>query len=578
MTRFYITASKTENTTTPIYNSLPLIPVDIVKGSVTRSITVKTFLYANKDGITLPLIFQTTNAPYEEVVIDFSIRQMASFSDSEKQYLNGEKETYEFTRFSYDKAHWVVSQNRVRFKRREKSSNFYIENIPAAVTGDKLEIDLSLSGVDASSYTLPVSSLVMDLNPYDPTPASILSLDAQTLGLSFGEFSFTVDKLAYVFCAVGFHHLPEPQMEMIRFAEVADELRYSQVQIKRSYTSDGFKGSIRFDGLEFDTKYSLYCFAMNLNRIFSIGWTRLDFRTERPHSLAEFGLEIEQDSVSENLRVEYLKRLSILMEISADRLIYKTTCTGEPLDESYVASKETSLLWFYLLPEIKGQKENLISPIRILRNTLKPRTDDIKKFIPKLSSRGVVNIKSLNGREPLLGFRPKVVEIGFTSVTLEMGFNLCGWIQFLPIFLENSRWFRATNNVLYFFENQKIRNEIEKEILFFPYGSSILQVNELLRDQEYLKHRHQIDYTDFNSRLTSVSENIIPTQTDPTKSMLCTHFTCRSLAKEPLTYRHAVLLGHHPQALLPKPVPNFAQTGRAKSVHISFVVALFQPV
>ena len=209
------------------------------------------------------------------------------------------------------------------------------------------------------------------------------------------------------------------------------------------------------------------------------------------------------------------------MEISQDRLIYKTTCEGEPLDESYKATKGTTLLWYYLLPEVKGKKENLISPIRTLRNSLKPKTDDILKFIPKLSSRGVVNIKSLNGDSPLLNFRPKVSDIGFTSVTLEVGFNICGWIRFLPIFLDNSRWFRATNNVLYFFENQKIRNEYEKEILFFPYGSSILQVNELLKTQEYLEIKHQIDYLDFNSRLTSVSENNIPTQSDSLKSIFC---------------------------------------------------------
>ena len=457
--RFYITASKTENTTTPIYNKLPLIAVDVVKGSVSRSISVKTFLYANKDGITLPLIFETTNAPYEEVIINFDIKQMQPFPDNQKEFLNGEKETYHFTKFNYDTKNWVVSQNRVRFKRREKNSDFYIENIPADIPDSKLEINLTLSGVDASSYSLPVSSLVIDLNPIDLTPAIILSLDADELGLSFGDFSFLVDKLAYVFCAVGFHNLPEPKMEQIRHAEIAEELKYSQVQIKRSHTSDGFKGKIRFDGLEFDTKYSLYCFAMNLNRVFSVGWTRLDFRTERPHSLAEFGLEIEQDSVSQNLKVEYLKRLSILMEISQDRLIYKTTCEGEPLDESYKATKGTTLLWYYLLPEVKGKKENLISPIRTLRNSLKPKTDDILKFIPKLSSRGVVNIKSLNGDSPLLNFRPKVSDIGFTSVTLEVGFNICGWIRFLPIFLDNSRWFRATNNVLFFFENQKIRNE-----------------------------------------------------------------------------------------------------------------------
>jgi hypothetical protein len=257
---------------------------------------------------------------------------------------------------------------------------------------------------------------------------------------------------------------------------------------------------------------------MNLNRVFSVGWTRLDFTTERPHSLAEFGLEIEQDSVSENLKIEYLKRLSILMEIPQDRLIYKTTCPGEPLDESYSPAEGTSLLWFYLLPQIVGKKENLISPIRTLRNSLKPRVDDIVKFIPKLSSRGVVNIKSLNGDSPLLNFRPKVTEIGFTSITLEVGFNICGWIRFLPIFLEDSRWLTGTNNILYFFENQKIRNEYDNGILFFPYGSSILQVNELLKEQEYIKNKHQIDYADFNSRLTSVSENIIPTQTDSTKS------------------------------------------------------------
>lgn len=491
----------------------------MVKGTVSRQIEVKTFLYANKDGITLPLPFQTTNAPYEEVIVNFSIAQMTPFPTNQQEYLNGEKETYEFTRFKYDTRNWVISQNRIRFKRREKTASFYIENIPANISDSQLEISLSLSGVDASSYSLPVTNLVIPLNPPDPLPASILSLDIDDLGLSFGNFSFKIDKLAYVYCAIGFHNLPQPEMEMIRYAEIADELKYSSVQVRRSYTSDGFKGFISFENLEFDTKYSLYCFAMNLNRIFSVGWTRLDFTTERPHSLAEFGLEIEQDSVSENLKLEYLKRLSILMEIPQDRLIYKTTCSGEILDESYSGGQGTTLLWFYLLPQITGKKENLISPIRTLRNSLKPRIDDIVKFIPKLSSRGVVNIKSLNGDTPLYKFRPIVTDIGFTSVTIEVGYNICGWIRFLPIFLEDSRWLRATNNILYFFENQKVRNEYEKEVLFFPYGSSILQVNELLRTQEYVEMNHQIDFLDFNSRLSSVSENLIPQQSDPSKSI-----------------------------------------------------------
>ena len=174
---FYITWSTTGDSVIKYYSTLRKTPVVITKGVLFRYIDIESTLYANRDGMSIPIVVSTPNPPYSQVVIDISIINDTGLVE--------------------------LSDTSVKLNRGQYAASFYIKHINQDYREDFIELSFSLTGEDATSFILNTTSLKIQVNPRDIEPPIITSMELVDINRSSANILIKADKLAYIYCAYG---------------------------------------------------------------------------------------------------------------------------------------------------------------------------------------------------------------------------------------------------------------------------------------------------------------------------------------------------------------------------------------
>ena len=154
------------------------------------------------------------------------------------------------------------------------------------------------------------------------------------------------------------------------------------------------------------------------------------------------------------------------MEVDPSRLIEKTLCPGDSFDSLY--SNDTTFITYYLKPDLKEEDEEL-RPIRLIRKLNQNRVQ-IQKFIPKLIDTDFLKMEQVKENEPFYGNRPRIVETGYTYIAFNISSTTCGMSSGIGIKSTMSNWFYATNNTLFYYENNILMNKTTGSQDYYPFG------------------------------------------------------------------------------------------------------------
>lgn len=176
--RFYITFGKSGDYSLHLYATIRKLAVDVVASSTPRLVFVPSPLYANLQGLSLPLKFYTDHPPYEAVKISLQIA--SSWGGSA-----------------------TLSKNQLVISRFAAMDSFVISEIQPSPDDSPLEIELELLGPDSPSFTLSAPKITVPLQPLDPSPPELLELTLRQLNRTGAVYYVRADKLAYIYCVYG---------------------------------------------------------------------------------------------------------------------------------------------------------------------------------------------------------------------------------------------------------------------------------------------------------------------------------------------------------------------------------------
>ena len=346
--RFYLTFTKSGDSLYNYYTLPKKIPVEIVKGIFIREISISSTVYVNRGGLSIPLEIKTYNPPYEQILIDIKVLS------NNQQYFKLSKTTVELSKgqFKSDSKFLDISEN----------LNDY-----------QIEVLFSLRGKDVSSFELKNDRIIIPVNNIDEEEATIKEIEIVETTRSNIRLKIVVDKLAYIYCVIGYKFMPVVDFDTVFNRIVTDEIELSKPRFFESYVkTNEFIGFLDIDNLTAGMEYTMYCFAMNLNRIKSSNFQKIHLKANDPQRSATFTLKINEEYVSLNLRQEYLKRLSALMEIQSIRLKEKGECLEK--SEEFIPKIGETYIKYYLKPDLNEEDEEL-EPIKLVRklNTKKKR-------------------------------------------------------------------------------------------------------------------------------------------------------------------------------------------------------------
>lgn len=436
--RFYLTFSKSGDLIQKFYAPIPKFPVDIVKGTVTRTVTPSTTLYINKGGISVPLYIDVPNPPYDVVSVNISP------SDGT----------------------FVLNTTLLSFSKSTSRLYYYVQQSSADFAGTSFNLALTLGGTDSSSYQLSASTINIQVKPADPDPAPFV--DMLVLENNRGNVKIKVksNKLAYVYCATGYQYMPEPTYTMVKNKNLSSTYQFSKPIYHSGYVdTSSFEGVVVIDGLTPSYYYTTYCYTMNLNGVPSLTYSRLSFQNKAPQRIATFTMKINQPTVSQELREEYVKRLATLMQIETPRLAEKLFCKSE----APVGSEaNTTYITYYVMPDPTNNEDD-ISPINLVRSLNKQRSN-IVKFIPTLDAGNLLVMKEVKVTPPTFRTRPIMDRRGTDWMTINVTSSVCGYAMVAAQPIQGTRWLLSTNSTLFFFENQIIKGTYSVDKEFYPYG------------------------------------------------------------------------------------------------------------
>ena len=173
--RFYLTFTKTGDIQPTYYASVPKVPVDVVSVSTLKNIVAEASLYANLDGMSIPMMVYTDNAPYKEVIISITIANDLL-------------------------GHVTLSTSQVTLSKNSNKDYFYVSQIDPSYPNSDLTFQFSLSGVDQPSFQLANVNTVVPVNPTDATNPELLDMSIVNITRSSMSFNVVCDRLCYIHC------------------------------------------------------------------------------------------------------------------------------------------------------------------------------------------------------------------------------------------------------------------------------------------------------------------------------------------------------------------------------------------
>ena len=122
--------------------------------------------------------------------------------------------------------------------------------------------------------------LPITINPADPDPAPFAEFKIIENNRGKVKLFIKSTKLAYVYCVVGYIYMPEPTYKETKGRNLTDNIyNYSMPLYYEGYLDTAaFEGTIILDGLSPSTEYTVYCYTMNLNRVPSTTFNKINFK------------------------------------------------------------------------------------------------------------------------------------------------------------------------------------------------------------------------------------------------------------------------------------------------------------
>ena len=142
------------------------------------------------------------------------------------------------------------------------------------------------------------------------------------------------------------------------------------------------------------------------------------------------------------------------MGISSNRLYEIPPCKNKA--SSIPSQANTTYISYYLAPDLKEEDGDL-SPYNYIFSLNQIR-DQIIKFIPKLQNSDFLNMQEVAEEKPLYTYRPKLIEVGYYNIAFNISSTTCGQGFAIIESIYFSKWYFATNNTLFLYENQQLIN------------------------------------------------------------------------------------------------------------------------
>lgn len=141
-----------------------------------------------------------------------------------------------------------------------------------------------------------------------------------------------------------------------------------------------------------------------------------------PQKPAEFIMQIEQDSVAPDLKIEILSRLAQMISITSSRLIERTSDCAQTQDALFYNAANTTYFHVYLLPDPTNEN-NYNTPL-LLVNNLNSRTTEIQQFIPRLADGDLLQMDELDEDIPTFIVRPSFTTSLYTYISISVSLLL----------------------------------------------------------------------------------------------------------------------------------------------------------
>ncbi|EAS00909.2 transmembrane protein, putative (macronuclear) [Tetrahymena thermophila SB210] len=448
---FYITWSKTGDTFPPTYADLRRTQINMVSGTLLRSVRIENIPYIPQDGESYPLYLRVPNPPYTGLTVQICFDNLFSG----KQDFQNFEASVNTTNVNFN-----IQTNTMAY------TVFFRKNL----TVSSVPIYYQLSGVDMASYQLFIYDVDNDQIsadiPYDPLVGQTINkiaanyvapnfinvnIQQQTVGgvlqpmitRTSVTLSIQADQKGFLFYVVANKRIPTPTFISTSQPSSNYTLSFSNPIYGVNYIrKTNLQTQFTITNLNAGIDYEIYIYIMNMNLVNNANYYKLAFSTLQPQNIAAFTMKITQSSILSDVKQEYITKMASLVSISPSRIIERQTkCLSINLDGSNSANV---MYWNLLLLPDPTNEDYLTTPINIVAQ-LNNRIQAIQQFIPRLDVNTPFIMSNLSLNIPQFQIAPYMANKTINSVTINVGFSYCGTLIAVGIPRLNSENSTITN-------------------------------------------------------------------------------------------------------------------------------------
>ncbi|KAL4482744.1 hypothetical protein ABPG73_021404 [Tetrahymena malaccensis] len=506
---FYITWSKTGDTFPPTYADLRRTQINMVSGTLLRSVRIENIPYIPQDGESYPLYLLVPNPPYTGLTIQICFDNLFT---GKQDYLNYEASV------NTTNVNFNIQTNVMAY------TVFFRKNL----TVNSVPIYYQLSGVDMASYQLfiyDVDGINADI-PYNPlvgqtinkvvanyVPPNFVNVNVQqqTVGgvtkpmitRTSVTLSIQADQKGFLFYVVANKRIPSPTFISTSQPSSNYTLSFSNPIYGVNYIrKTNLQTQFTITNLTAGIDYEIYIYIMNMNLVNNANYYKLSFSTLQPQNIAAFTMKITQSNILSDVKQEYITKMASLVSISPSRIIERQTkCLSINLDGANTANV---MYWNLLLLPDPTNEDYLTTPINIVAQ-LNNRIQAIQQFIPRLDVNTPFIMSNLSLNIPQFQIAPYMANKTINSVTINFGFSYCGTLIAVGIPRINSENSTITNTTSLL--SQEAAGVIYPTSYEISQGLNMtnLPVNQSLFVQSYINQINQ----PFNITFSNLSDRTV---------------------------------------------------------------------
>ncbi|CAK70993.1 unnamed protein product (macronuclear) [Paramecium tetraurelia] len=465
---YYIQWSKTGDTLPVTYAPLRLTPLQMVKGTLKRKLTIEKMEYMPRNGTSYPLYITTNNPPYQQLLIrigfkmnvtaDVPLRQKWFITDKRLEQL---KLTYaELVDSGVDITEHSIanlSSTQLEMAKLQYSVNYDLNisiNYPSKE--DTLTLYYRLRGYDADSFELDVQEMIIPIRDQEFRKPKILETKVLEVTRSTATFQVTTDIKGFIFYVYADQHMPNPIFEETKEPNLDNvTLSHSNplygVDYVRTTTLDV---NFTISKLSPNHNYEIFIFVMNLNKVDNPTFMKVFFQTLKSQRIALLTLKINQATIDNEVKMDYIQKVAEMIGITKARLLERTTeCKQTTLD---VSTSNSYLFWnLIILPDPSNMNE-YTKPL-ILAQTLNSRRAEIQKFITRLDDEPFFTLEEISDNIPSFVINPEMIDRTTSSISVRFKVSYCGKAYLTVRKRENSQSLSIVNETIFAQELQSVQ-------------------------------------------------------------------------------------------------------------------------